>query len=163
MARWLLLALVTFTAVSASAAGGKKTHLGVPPDHVVNLSTSELAPDGTSGDFFFDGEGTGDPPLTIPAGFSFVVTDVFVHPAEFNDPNAAYSAVLSASADGRSISFQLAGTATHHVALAGAFIMASGATPQARNLGSSTGPLEIQMLGYFVKAEALRRGDSPFP
>jgi hypothetical protein len=162
LTRWLVLALVTFTAVSASAAG-KKTHLGVPPNQIVNLSTFELPPDGTAGTFFFDRVSLGTDGVTVPEGFSFVVTDVLVHPADFNDPSAVYLAVLSASADGRSITFQLAGTALHHFALAGAFVIASGATPQVRNTSSSTGPLEVQLLGYFVKAEALRRGDSPFP
>jgi hypothetical protein len=157
----LLALMLTLLAAPAFAAGGKKlTHLGVPPRQVVMMQTLNLPNDNSSHPFLYDRLDFDVDQVTVPAGWSLVVTDLFVEPAPSNDPNFFTLAIFTA-ANGRTVKLEFKGTETKHVSLGSGLIVPSGVTPTARNI-SSTSTIEIQLMGYFVRAEGLQLGKSPF-
>jgi hypothetical protein len=164
MFRPLLLLALTSTllpAAPAFAAGGKKaTHLGVPPRQVVMMQTLNLPSDNSSHPFLYDRLSFDVDQVTVPEGWSLVVTDLFVHPGAVNDPNFFTLAVFTA-ANGRTLTFQFRGSEPKHVSLGSGLVVPSGMTPVGRNAGS-TSSIEIQLMGYFVRAEGLQLGKSPF-
>ena len=157
----LLALTLTLAAAPAFAAGGKKaTHLGVPPRQVVTLETLSLPNDNSSHPFLFDRLDFDVDQVTVPEGWSLVVTDIFVHPNAVNDPNFLTFAVFTA-ANGRTLTFQFKGSEPKHVSFGSGMIVPSGTTPTARNI-SSTDSIAVQVMGYFVRAEGLQLGKSPF-
>jgi hypothetical protein len=163
MFRPALLLILALTAAPAFAATGKKTtHLGVPPRQVVMIHTLNLPKDNSSFPFLYDRLDFNVGEVTVPEGWSLVVTDIFVHPNTFNDPNLYTLAVFTA-ANGRTLTMEFKGSAPHHVSLGSGLVVPGGMTPTARNLPDSTGGVEMQLMGYFVKAPGLQLGESPFP
>jgi hypothetical protein len=161
MTRWLALLLVTFTAVSASAAGAKKTHLGVPLRQIVNLSTESVPPDNNAKPLYYDRDALGNP-FAVPEGWAFVVTDVFVEPDGVNQPATVTLGVLTFTG-GRALTFEFEGSGTKHYPIAGAFTIPGGSTPDVRNIAPSTGGINVQVLGYFVKGAALASDEELLP
>jgi hypothetical protein len=163
--RWIALiaALVVAPWLVAAAGSGKKTHLGVAPGQVVSVRTYQLLNDNQTGPFYPDRQGI--VPFSVPEGFSFVVTDIFVHVASvpYSAANEHWVQVYFVENATRSIDFRFEGDETRHYAIAGAYVIPGGAMPLGRNVDYSDTPAEIQLLGYFVKAPGLAPGALPFP
>jgi hypothetical protein len=158
----VVVLLAALLLVGASVGkGGKKMHLGVPPSLVVNISTESVPNNNALANFFYD-RSTLAGPFTVPEGFSFVVTDVFIEPADLNAANDYAVVVGLNNNESRSLIIFALEPEQRHVAFSGAMIMSSG-TPTARNTNLSTTACNVRILGYFVKAEGLNGGESPFP
>lgn len=155
----MLVALLLVAAKKGK--GGKPTHLGVPPSQVVSVSTFSVPNNNSGGHtFFYDRNGAA--PFAVPEGFSFVVTDLFIIPADL-DPTNIYAVVVGLDNGEQRNHFQMAlNPQGLHVALSGGLVIASG-TPTARNTTFSSTACDVKLLGYFVKGEALRGGESLFP
>jgi hypothetical protein len=154
--------LAALVLVGASVGkGGKKTHFGVPPSQVVNISTFSVPNNNAGGaPFFYDRNSNS--PFTVPEGFAFVVTDIFIEPADLSPANDYLVVVGLDDGESRSMSIFALEPQDRHVAFSGAMIMSSGA-PTARNTTSSTTACDVRILGYFVKGEGLDGGESLFP
>ena len=132
------------------------THLHVPVETIVNLVTQQLAKDNSSQPFYYDRQPT---QFTVPAGHSFVITDVIVNPEVTSFASSQYFLVVITADGGRSISVRCDGH-TRHLALSAGLVVPSPGTPSpggkglvARNTTFSSGPVEVQVLGYLVKQE----------
>ena len=132
------------------------THLGVPVDRMANLVTMQLPKNNTAQPFYFDREATA--PFAVPPGFSFVITDVLVDPEVTTFSASQFFLVVITIDGGRSIEVRCDGRGTH-IALAGGLVVPDPGTPSpgskgltARNTTFSTGPVQAQVLGYYVKA-----------
>lgn len=162
---WMPLLLVLGTVLAAPAIGsgnnkkGKKTHLGVPASDIVNVETFQVPNNNTGGNqFFYDRQST---PFTVPVGFSFVITDIFVEPTGTTVNDSKYYLVV-VDLGGRNFVAQFSGSATHHTAFRGGMIIPGGGVTTARNTTSSTTPVGVRMQGYFVAGNAPAPGTSPF-
>jgi len=119
------------------------THLDVPVRHLVNLVTMQLPKDNSSNPFYYDRQATA--PFGVPKRCAFVITDVFVNPEITSYAAGQFYLVLVTVDGGRSIT------------IGGLVVPAPGVpTPGtkgvvARNTTYSSGPVEVQLLGYFVK------------
>jgi hypothetical protein len=161
----MVMAVVVAALVLVGASvgkGGKKTHFGVPPSLVVNISTESVPNNNAGGANFYYDRNTLAGPFTVPEGYSFVVTDIFIEPADLNAANDYLVVVGLNTGESRSMSIFALEPEQRHVAFSGAMIMSSG-TPTARNTTFSTTACDVRILGYFVKGEGLDGGESPFP
>ncbi len=139
--------------------GGKKTHLGVRPSEIVSLESFTLPTDNTPYPLYYDGIGIS--PFSVPQGYSFVVTDLFIQPNDFTATDD-YFVVLNVGPGGsRRFMAETADLKQLHFALAGGLVMPSGHAPTVRNTSASSDYCVIQILGYFVKGEALGEGEAP--
>lgn len=161
----LLLAALAYPAPALAGsvkASRKTTHLGVAPNRVVNVRTYSVPNDNTSGHlFYYDREISS--PFSVPEGYSFVVTDVIVLPNAGALNATQQMFVLVELGFGRYFTAHYASAEVRHFALAGGLVVAGGTTPTARNIPDSTQACDVQMIGYFVKAEALAPGEPAFP
>ena len=131
------------------------THLGTSVDRLANLVTMQLNNNNTAQPFFFDRQAAA--PFNIPTGYCFIITDVFVIPQVTNfAANQFYLVVITADG-GRSIELRCDGR-TRHLALTDGLVVPGPKTPSpggkglgARNTTFSSGPVEVQVLGYFEK------------
>lgn len=162
---WMLFLVVLGAVLAGPAVGsgnhkkGKKTHLGVPARDIVNIETYQVPNNNSGGSgFFYDRQST---PFTVPPGFSFVVTDIFVEPTGTTVNDSKYYLVVI-DLGGRSFTAQFGGSATHHVALRSGMVIPGGAVTTARNTTSSTTPVGVRMQGYFVEGSVPAPGSSPF-
>ncbi|HEX4543310.1 MAG TPA: hypothetical protein VH114_09085 [Candidatus Acidoferrum sp.] len=131
------------------------THLGVSVDRLTNLVTMQLKNDNTSQPFYFDRQAPA--PFSIPTGFCFIITDVFVNPEITSFTGSQFYLVVVTADGGRSITVRCDGR-TAHLRLTAGLIVPGPKTPSpgskgldARNTTFSTGPVEVQLLGYFEK------------
>lgn len=172
MIRWnrtlvlTLLALVGLSTVAAVKIKSKKTHMGVVTEQVVYLSTFNIDNDNSGGsEFYYDRQYPADgSSFTVPEGYSFVVTDIFIEPSGINvNPSAFYLASVSLNDNGaRAFSARFSGTDKHHYALSGGLVIPSGATPTGRNSSFSSGDIEVELIGYFVEGKGLQAGQPVF-
>jgi len=131
------------------------THLGTSVDRLANLVTMQLNNNNSAQPFFFDRQAGS--PFSIPTGYCFIITDVFVIPQVTSfAANQFYLVVITADG-GRSIEVRCDGR-TRHLPLTGGLVVPGPTTPSpggkgldARNTTFSTGPVEVQVLGYFEK------------
>ena len=122
---------------------------------IANLVTMQLPNNNAAQHFYFYRQVTA--PFKVPPGYSFVITDVFVNPeVTAFAPGQFYLIVVTADG-GRSISVRSDGR-TAHLALATGLVVPEPSTPSpgskgldVRNTTFSTGPVEVQLLGYFVR------------
>jgi hypothetical protein len=105
--------------------------------------------------FYFDRQATA--PFKVPPGYSFVITDVFVNPEVTSFAASQFYLVVVTADGGRSISIRSDGH-TRHVGLASGLVVPEPSTPspgakglEVRNTTFSSGPVEVQLLGYFVR------------
>ena len=122
---------------------------------MVNLVTMQLPNNNAAQPFYFDRQATA--PFEVPPGYSFVITDIFVNPevAKFV-PGQFYMVVVTVDG-GRSITVRRDGR-TAHLALSTGLVVPEPSTPSpgskgldVRNTTFSAGPVEVQLLGYFVR------------
>jgi hypothetical protein len=157
-AAFCLFLLAVALAPDAARAGGKKTHLGVPANQIVNLQTQNIPNDNAGGALFrYDREGD---EFFVPAGYSFVVTDIFILPSNLPNTTDAYLVVVNLG--GRLFQAQFIGAQTQHYDLGGGMVIKSGSVPEARNTTFSSYACEVKLLGYFVKGEGLPGGEALF-
>ena len=142
------------------------THLNVPARWIVNLETEQLNNDNSSHAFYFDREFSS--PFDIPTGYSFIITDIIVNPASTNFSPADFYLVLVTVDSGRSITIRCDGH-SHHTALTGGLVVPGPDIPSpglkgltGRNTAFSTGPVGIQLLGYFIDSESVLPVGRPF-
>jgi len=133
------------------------THLNVPVKNMVNLVTMQLPKDNSSNPFYYDRQGTA--PFSIPKRCAFVITDVFVNPEVTSFAAGQFYLVLVTVDGGRTIAVRSDGR-TAHLPLTGGLVVPAPSVPApgtkgvvARNTTFSSGPVEMQLLGYFVKNE----------
>jgi len=131
------------------------TQVTVSVETIANLVTMQLANNNTAQPFYFDRQATA--PFAVPPGYSFVITDVIVNPELTSFAAGQFYLVVVTADGGRSITVQSDGHMTH-LALASGLVVPAPSTPSpgakglsARNTTFSTGPVEIQLLGYFVR------------
>lgn len=131
------------------------THLGVSIDKLVNIFTMQLPKDNKPNPFYYDRQASA--PFSIPDGFSFVITDVIVNPDITSFSTAQFFMVVITIDGGRTITVRCDGH-TAHYPLTGGLVVPGPNVPgigskgvDARNTTFSTGPVEVQLLGYFVK------------
>jgi hypothetical protein len=122
---------------------------------MVNLVTMQLANNNTAQPFYFDRQPTAQ--FKVPPGYSFVITDVFVNPEVTTFAAGQFYLVVVTVDGGRSITVRSDGL-TAHLALATGLVVPEPNTPslgakglEVRNTTFSTGPVEVQLLGYFVR------------
>jgi hypothetical protein len=132
------------------------THLGVSMDRIVNLVTFQLKNDNVSQPFYFDRQQLA--PFDVPEGFSFVVTDIIVNPEITNFSANQFFLVVITIDGGRSFTIRCDGH-TAHYSLTGGLVIPEKCTSGANRLGVrnttfSKGPIEAQILGYFVEVAA---------
>lgn len=131
------------------------THLGVSVDRLVNLVTFQLKNDNSSQPFYYDRQQAA-PFDKIPKGFSFVITDIIVNPECTGfDANQFFLVVVTIDG-GRSFEIRCDGHTAHYSLTAGLVIpekvSVNGAKRlDARNTTFSKGPVQVQVLGYFVE------------
>jgi hypothetical protein len=130
-------------------------------DRIVNLVTMHLKNDNTSQFFYFDRQATA--PFSIPPGYCFVITDVFVNPEGTSFSVTQFYLVVITADGGRSITMRSDGRTAHLDLRSGVVVPGPNtALPGAKGLGArnttfSVGPVEVQVLGYFEK-EAIGPG-----
>ena len=130
------------------------THLRVEINRIINIQTFSLPKDNTSQPFYYDRQPGS--PFSVPAGFSFVITDIIIQPEVTSlTPNQFFLAVITIGG-ARSFTSRSDGS-TRHYPLSGGLVIPGGASLDARNTTFSAGTAEVQLLGYFVK-EALALG-----
>lgn len=157
----LVTLLVTLVAaVSPITKIGKRTHLDLPVGAIVNLTSDPVPPDNSSGHQFQYDNGAD---FTVPPGYAFVVTDIFVRPesATLATTDKYLIVVNIANGGSRTFTSLFSGITDRHYAFAGGMVMPGGTTPSARNAISSRAVI-VQMLGYFVDANALPENQSAF-
>jgi hypothetical protein len=131
------------------------SQIDIPIEVIANLVTMQLPKNNAAQPFYFDRQGTA--PFKVPSGYSFVITDVFVNPEVTSfAPGQFYLVVITADG-GRSITVRSDGR-TAHLALASGLVVPEPSSPspgskglEARNTTFSAGPVEVQLLGYFVR------------
>lgn len=106
--------------------------------------------------FYFDRQPNS--PFKIPDGFSFLITDLIIHPEITSFSDNQFFLVVVTIDGGRSITVRCDGR-TAHYPLTGGLVAPGPEVPSpgskgisARNTTFSTGPVEVQLIGYFVKA-----------
>ena len=131
------------------------THLDVRIDEIVNIVTMQLARDNTARPFYFDRDGNA--PFKVPDNYSFLITDVIVNPEVSNFQAGQFFLVVITIDGGRSVTVRSEGRTTH-LPLQSGLVVPGPKVPSpgskgidARNTTFSTGPAEVQLLGYFVK------------
>jgi hypothetical protein len=124
-------------------------------EKVVNLVTQQVPNDNGAANFFYDRV----TPFSVPPKFAFVITDIIVNPQITSVAgNEFYLVVLTIDA-GRSFTIRSRGE-TRHLALSTGLVAPGPTIPSpggvkeliVRNTTFSTGPVEVQLLGYFTKA-----------
>ncbi len=142
------------------------THLGIPVGQITNLVTMQLPKDNHAKPFYFDRDAGAQ--FTTPAGFSFVITDVIVNPEVTNFAAGQFYLVVVTVDGARSITIRCDGH-TKHLGLAGGLVVPDPSVPAtgpkgvtARNTTFSSGPVEVQLLGYFVKVDSATAVGKPF-
>jgi hypothetical protein len=132
----------------------QSTHLNVAVGRIVNLASFCILNDNDlDRQFFFDRQV--NLPFVIPAGNSFVITDIFVDPScDTSDPDSRALVVIEGPNANRGLSLTVNGNEVKHFPLAGGLAFRAGEVPQPRNTPSSSGRVEIQVLGYFVRGSA---------
>ena len=139
------------------------THLNVPVGNIVNLVTMQLNNNNTAALFYYDRQPGSE--FNVPQGYSFVVTDIIVNPENSKPilPDQYYLVVVTIDG-GRSFTVRCNGYTAHYPLSGGLTIPPSKGhcdpiiKLNARNTTFSTGPVEVQLLGYFIKGVALERG-----
>lgn len=131
------------------------SQIAISVETIANLVTMQLANSNTSQPFYFDRQPGA--PFKVPAGYSFVITDVIVNPQVTSFAAGQFFLVVLTVDGGRSITVQSDGHMTH-LALASGLVVPAPSTHspgskglEARNTTFSTGPVEVQALGYFVR------------
>jgi hypothetical protein len=150
------------------AAPGKPTHLGVPPDRVVNVVTAVLPNNNVGGHLFSYDSDNGGPTFAVPAKMVFVVTDILIRPQPIPFPGTAaasdlYLVVVNLGPQGsRIFTAQFTGLGHFAQSFSGGFVIQGGTQPTARNTTFSAHGVVVQMLGYFLDGEAIPELTSPF-
>jgi len=105
--------------------------------------------------FYFDRQSTA--PFKVPPGYSFVITDVLVNPEVTSFVTSQFYLVVVTVDGGRSVTVRSDGR-TAHLALSTGLVVPEPSTPSpgskgldVRNTTFSSGPVEVQLLGYFVR------------
>jgi hypothetical protein len=106
-------------------------------------------------------------PFRIPPGYSFVVTDIIALPfcSGHFVPDGRWLGVLEGQLGGRGMTMVFRGDSTVHYSLNGGFAYTSDNVPVVRIVETPTpgiAKLEIQVLGYFVRGNAIALGAPRF-
>jgi hypothetical protein len=138
------------------------THLNVTVRDVVNIESFCLDPDNSlENKFYFDRNESA--PFSIPERSSFVVTDIIVFPDCVGevapDPNFVTLALVEGPSVVRTFQALFFGKETKHYSLTGGLAFPAGSVPRPRNTTFSSGLVQIQVLGYFVRGAALEPGE----
>ncbi len=145
-------------------SSGSITHLNVRVGELVSLESFCILNDNSSdNEFYYDRNGSS--PFVIPAGYSFVVTDIIAKPAcaiVAGDPDDFYLALVEGPQSARSYTIRLRGDEVVQYTLNGGIAYPSGNEPRPRNTAFSAERIEIQLLGYFVEGDALAPGAPRF-
>ena len=164
----LLSGLVSFAVLSTPALSAEPittkvihdpriTHLNVRVGEIVNLESECYLPDNTQQPLTLDRSLV---PFQIPKGHSLVVTDIIALPfcGGHFVPEGRWFAVLEGQQGLRGFEIGFRGDSTVHYALNGGIAYSSDNVPVIRVIESpnpSTARLEVQVLGYFVRGNAL--------
>ena len=112
----------------------------MPVNQVVNLRTQDIPNDNVGGALFrYDREGA---PFAVPEGFSFVVTDILIHPEDLPNTTSVYLVVVNLG--GRFFQASLVGSETRHYELAAGMVIKGGTVPEAKNTTFSSNPCEVR-------------------
>jgi hypothetical protein len=139
------------------------THLNVLVGEIVNLESFCVAQDGGTSPLIYD---RSSKPLVIPSGYSFVVTDIIAYPFCTGSPdaNARWHFILEGPKARRFVG-QFRGDSTTHYALSGGLAYTSDNVPAIRMVRDpvlSLGSIDMQVLGYFVRGNAIAPEASRF-
>lgn len=133
------------------------THIGIPLKRIINLETEQLANDNTAHAFFFDRQFSSV--FAMPKGCSFVITDIVVHPEVTKFSSTQFFLVVITIDGGRSLSVRCDGR-SKHISLTSGLVIPDNNIPSpgtkgltGRNTTFSTGPVNIQVMGYFINGE----------
>lgn len=159
----LVVTLMTSTACAAPPAR-PNTHLNVNIGEIVSLESFCILNDNSlTNQFYYDRQASA--PFVIPAGYSFVVTDIVAQPScdvAPGDPTDFYLALVEGPQAVRKYTLQFRGDEIVQYTLNGGITYPSGFEPRPRNTTSSAGRIQIQLLGYFVEDDALAPGAPRF-
>ena len=143
------------------------THLGVQINQIVNLVTMQLPKDNRPYPFYYDRQPNAL--FSIPAGFSFVITDIIINPEVTSFSSGQFYLVVITIAGSRSFTVRCDGQTGHYPLTGGLVIpdptghpMPAEGCVTARNTTFSTGPIEVQLLGYFVRESLALGTGQPF-
>jgi hypothetical protein len=170
--RTQLVSLIMLTFTSSAAIGNdaisnvrvahdkRVTHLNVQVGEIVNLSTFCAFQDGQIYPLFYD---RAEPQLTIPKGWSLVITDVIVTMCNFDAGQEARWDFVLQGTDARSFTISFRGDTTKHYQFSGGLAFSADNLPAVRSLRTTnTSGANVQVLGYFVKGNALPPGAPRF-
>lgn len=138
------------------------THLNVPVNKLVSVESFCILNDNSlTQRFYFDRQLSA--PLSIPKGYSFVVTDIIVDPdcagSVVANPAAPTLAIVEGPLAVRHFGAKFFGKDIKHYALTGGIAYSSTNVPRPRNTTFSETRVEIQLLGYFVRGAAPEPGE----
>jgi hypothetical protein len=143
------------------------THLNVRVGNLVHLMSLCMPNDNSlNNQFFYDRVESA--PFSIPEGFSFVVTDVIVVPNCGGEVPVGQNFFTIAVVEGplgrefRLFLARFSGQDGRHFPFTGGIAYPAGVVPRPRNTPSSSGNVEIQLLGYFIRGTALAPGEPRF-
>jgi hypothetical protein len=150
-----ILLSVALGLLATGAAAGGKSHLGAPPDQMINLIV--LAPnDNTQNELLYD---TSGPVFTVPDRMVFVMTDVRVTP-ESPTSLATDNYLVLVGVTGRTHFARFFG-AGYDESLTAGLVFPAGSTLAAINTSASAGSVIVSVQGYLTKGTALAPG-APF-
>ncbi len=144
--------------LEAQAASASITHLNVEVGELRYLSSYCLNNDNSLTDKFYFDRSSNE--LAIPEGYSFVVTDVFAFPGGCPTLASTSDRWLAVIDGPRTFVIQFRGDSMQHYPLSGGLAYAHGDEPAPRNTGSSSGSLQITLIGYFVEGDAPSYGEA---
>src|ERR1700747_392258 len=102
------------------------TQVDASVETITNVVTMQVPKDNTAQPFYFDRQ-VGSP-FAVPAGYSFVITDVFVNPEVTSFAAGQFYLVVITADGGRSITIRSDGH-TAHLALASGVVVPEPNTP----------------------------------
>ena len=147
--------LVAFAALllvsPASAWAGAKSHVSAPPGQILNLRGG--APNnGIALPLKVDVAG---PDFVVPAGYSFVVTDVQIQSAGAFDDTQWFLVFVNFDDSQSRYLFATFKGAGYAQSFTTGFVMPAGATPSVVNMAGSDASVTVGVQGYLIKGEAL--------
>ncbi len=128
------------------------THMGVDVDRMYVFETSQVSPQNSGSSFYVDGYWQS--PLTVPVGYSFVVTDVLVRPLLGGTPGGE---VVHGRIDINGyfrFPIQQLGSDVHSYSLTTGFVLRAGDTPWVNAYSSATNTFFVTIMGYYIEGDA---------
>ena len=142
----------------ASAWAAGKSHVLAPPSQILNLRGGAIN-NGIAQPMKIDLSG---PNFVVPAGYSFIVTDVQIQSSGSFDDTQWFLVFVNFDNSGSRYLFATFKGAGYAQSFTTGFVMPAGATPTVVNMAGSDAPVVVGVQGYLIKALAVPVNSAPF-